>query len=965
MKKILYYITAVLLLLVATMACSEHQDLADNSGTSTTPIGKVNFTVSTSSQSAAAAARRASIDDTAPATKAAYEREFQVTDLYAVLFRPDQNNLLKAGEWVKTVSVTATPTSAGANTYDCSFDAGMIGVYFMYLVANPSTALADMITGVDAINGLKSGSTLDDFFGLQETVVPNDNTADHFLMVSDRVRLDIDGKNDPGPGLDVGDIHIQRAAVRIDIDASSVTGFVIDRVTINRIEQTELAHRAVTDESGLGGRIDKTYTAPTTKNIIDNSDPSNPVYDVTDQWWKGVIYAYENPFNVDPGSSDADAVEAGATVVTISGTKDGEVLVAQVVFNAIPLKRNTLYDIVLNYSTAEYGKLKYNILVKDWNEENLKFDGDNLVNPDLPRFFVVGASRMTAPRRAITSVKTQGDQLDPITGKYVNPTVIYVPDGETTLTIEVHTVASAAGAKIPVDKGDLTATGTMTVDDATGDLVQQFTFKVKAASEIGYDEIPLYVSNQLDGRNVTSYISHGMKLKASLAEADKIQAYTGSDITPNVDVRDYFTNDPLTKGTHYTVSYVNNRNRGTATVRVQGIGDYLGTFEDTFEITHGAGTISFGAASQNIIIGTPQTFAVTNTGDGVVTYESSDASIATVNNNGYVTGLKEGTVTITAHVNDGTNYKYANKEAEYTLNISKKSGQIYFDGITSVVHSTGPTDYRTYTVTNTGDGTVTYSSSNESIVTVNATTGQILGHTEGTATITATVTDGTVYKYAIKTAEYSVTVKRKEIGWFLNSDGSLTMDKLSTSYAVVVYMGAIPGYCDEFLALGVEDCSASKVNWNNALTAVNTWASSHPITINSTVYNSNSTGSVAYDVVTNNQSTSSKTSTSVRKGWRLPSVTDWRYIFNFFGGPDPTSPAGVKSAANGAFDGPAMVTAINNACGEGASALKKAWYWSSSEENASNAWEMHLDHTHWYKYPKKNVDCYPRAIFAY
>ncbi|MBQ9650286.1 MAG: Ig-like domain-containing protein, partial [Prevotella sp.] len=61
-------------------------------------------------------------------------------------------------------------------------------------------------------------------------------------------------------------------------------------------------------------------------------------------------------------------------------------------------------------------------------------------------------------------------------------------------------------------------------------------------------------------------------------------------------------------------------------------------------------------------------------------------------------------------------------------------------------------------LTKTGDGEVTYASSNTAVVTVDAATGQVTVVGNGTATITATVVDGTNYAYAMKTASFSVEV---------------------------------------------------------------------------------------------------------------------------------------------------------------------------------------------------------------
>ena len=91
-----------------------------------------------------------------------------------------------------------------------------------------------------------------------------------------------------------------------------------------------------------------------------------------------------------------------------------------------------------------------------------------------------------------------------------------------------------------------------------------------------------------------------------------------------------------------------------------------------------------------------------------------------------------------------------------SVTIAKAAGTITFD-TASYSKEIGETGF-TQTVTNTGDGTVTYASNNTSVASVNNSGAVTIGSTAGTATITATVTDGKNYTYAEKTATYTVTV---------------------------------------------------------------------------------------------------------------------------------------------------------------------------------------------------------------
>ena len=64
----------------------------------------------------------------------------------------------------------------------------------------------------------------------------------------------------------------------------------------------------------------------------------------------------------------------------------------------------------------------------------------------------------------------------------------------------------------------------------------------------------------------------------------------------------------------------------------------------------------------------------------------------------------------------------------------------------------------TNVLTNTGDGKVTYATSNTAVATVNSETGEVTIKGNGEATITATVTDTDKYTYTTKTASYTIGV---------------------------------------------------------------------------------------------------------------------------------------------------------------------------------------------------------------
>ena len=135
-----------------------------------------------------------------------------------------------------------------------------------------------------------------------------------------------------------------------------------------------------------------------------------------------------------------------------------------------------------------------------------------------------------------------------------------------------------------------------------------------------------------------------------------------------------------------------------------------------------------------------------------VSWTSSDTAVATVDVNGKVKGIKEGTATITVTTEDG------NKTAACTVTVKAKP-VIAVESIVvnpaAVTLEIGKTTVLGVVVTpeNAADKTVTWKSSDESKATVDAK-GCVTAKAEGTVTITATSKDGS------KTAACTVTIPK-------------------------------------------------------------------------------------------------------------------------------------------------------------------------------------------------------------
>lgn len=137
--------------------------------------------------------------------------------------------------------------------------------------------------------------------------------------------------------------------------------------------------------------------------------------------------------------------------------------------------------------------------------------------------------------------------------------------------------------------------------------------------------------------------------------------YDGSEKKPKVHI------PGLSEGTDYRVSYLNNRNAGTAAALVEGIHSYGGRLLKEFVIER-AQTVMTGTKQYvKYLASAPFAIEVQTNSDGNLIYSSDHASVASVDENGIVTVNGAGTAMITVAAEETGNCTYQEMQVQVTV----------------------------------------------------------------------------------------------------------------------------------------------------------------------------------------------------------------------------------------------------------------------------------------------------------
>lgn len=170
--------------------------------------------------------------------------------------------------------------------------------------------------------------------------------------------------------------------------------------------------------------------------------------------------------------------------------------------------------------------------------------------------------------------------------------------------------------------------------------------------------------------------------------------YMDTDFTPAVVVKD--KGRQLQKDKHYTLTYTNNHNVGTATITIRGMGNYSSDDADvitkTFAVNKATPNLQLGNESVKLAKGHSYTRHAT-TDYGTIVWTSSPAGYVTIEN-GTVTATNTAAnsqpqvVTITASVSAEDNWEAASKS--YTLTVVESSWSFVYSSSAKIQEWTCP-----------------------------------------------------------------------------------------------------------------------------------------------------------------------------------------------------------------------------------------------------------------------------------
>lgn len=428
--------------------------------------------------------------------------------------------------------------------------------------------------------------------------------------------------------------------------------------------------------------------------------------------------------------------------------------------------------------------------------------------------------------------KITGDitiDIDSATQTVIYPTIVTISDQEYT------------GSEIKI-----TPTVTASINGATTTLTEDTDYTVSYSTTNDYITPGSIITVAITSKNTsdyyfdtdvsTTYSIDKRELTSSNITASVTQVIEGNSLSSSSYVVEA-NGDILSADTDYTITIPETSSLAvgdTATVVIEGAGNYTGTINITVTIVDKySQTVSFADVSGGAVSATYSdadfAYVATTTGDGAITYSSSDTSVATIDSDGIVSIIAPGETIITATAASTSTYNSGS--ASYTLTVAKKTLTISeftvpdktYDGttdseISTLVLSDSDLAYNTHYT-----ATATYASADvgtditvTAAVSLDSTASDYYELSSNTATTTATITaltltsSNTAVSWSDSSYEYSGSANTPTPTVTVTINGSVVSLTQDTDYTVT--------YSDDTASIGSKTATISGAgNFTGAL----------------------------------------------------------------------------------------------------------------------------------------------------
>lgn len=447
-------------------------------------------------------------------------------------------------------------------------------------------------------------------------------------------------------------------------------------------------------------------------------------------------------------NGNVSGIKVGTAVITVKTEDGGKTATCAVTVNPISVTGVSLNQTILTMTEGDTQTLTATITPSNATDKTVTWSSSNTSVATISSSGVVttksaGNSTITVTtndggKKATCSVAVKEKTVS-VTGVSLDKTSLSMTEGDTyTLTATVSpsnatnksvtwsssstSVATVSGSGVVTAKAAGSATITVTTVDGGKTATCSVTVQAKTVAVTGVS---------LDKTTLSMTVGDTQTLTATITPSnatDKSVTWSSSNTSVAMVSSSGVVTAKAAGSAMITVTTNDGAKKATCSVTVNAA---------TVPVTG----VSLDKTSLSMTVGDTQTLTATVTPSNAtnknVTWSSSNTSVATVDSNGKVSGIKVGTAVITVKTEDGGK----TSTCSVTVNPISVTGVTLNE--TSLTMTVGDTQALTATVTpsNATDKSVTWSSSNTSVAAVSSS-GVVTAKAAGSATITVTTVDG-------------------------------------------------------------------------------------------------------------------------------------------------------------------------------------------------------------------------------